>query len=69
MKETIQECEQPALEGDSRFCATSLESLVDFSIRAWEEHQSNLKWGWNGEPGIQTWSGSEGGCRQISGVP
>ncbi|XP_034680552.1 BURP domain protein RD22-like [Vitis riparia] len=32
MKETIQECEQPALEGDSRFCATSLESLVDFSI-------------------------------------
>ncbi|XP_034683848.1 BURP domain protein RD22-like [Vitis riparia] len=32
MKETIQDCEQPALEGDSRFCATSLESLIDFSI-------------------------------------
>ncbi|RVW60517.1 BURP domain protein RD22 [Vitis vinifera] len=32
MKKTIQDCEQPALEGDSRFCATSLESLIDLSI-------------------------------------
>ena len=32
MKETIQDREQPALEGDSRFCATSLESLIDFNI-------------------------------------
>ena len=32
MKETIQDCEQLALEGDSKFCATSLESLIDFSI-------------------------------------
>ncbi|XP_034684229.1 BURP domain protein RD22-like [Vitis riparia] len=32
MKKTIKDYEQPALEGDSRFCATSLESLIDFSI-------------------------------------
>lgn len=32
MKDTLQVCEQPALEGDSRLCATSLESLIDFSI-------------------------------------
>ncbi|XVE59937.1 hypothetical protein DITRI_Ditri05aG0086500 [Diplodiscus trichospermus] len=32
MKETIQNCEIPAIEGEKRYCATSLESLVDWSV-------------------------------------
>nr|CAN83032.1 hypothetical protein VITISV_006147 [Vitis vinifera] len=31
MKEEIEECEEDAMDGESRFCATSLESLIDFS--------------------------------------
>ncbi|XP_059073421.1 BURP domain-containing protein 3-like [Cryptomeria japonica] len=31
MKETLQACERPAEEGENKFCATSLESLVDLS--------------------------------------
>ena len=31
MKKEIEECEEPAMDGESRFCATSLESLIDFS--------------------------------------
>ncbi|KAF8400782.1 hypothetical protein HHK36_014084 [Tetracentron sinense] len=31
MKETIKECEEPAIEGEDKYCATSLESMVDFS--------------------------------------
>uniref|UniRef100_A0A1D1ZGU6 Dehydration-responsive protein RD22 n=1 Tax=Anthurium amnicola TaxID=1678845 RepID=A0A1D1ZGU6_9ARAE len=31
MKQTLQECEEPAAAGESRHCATSLESMVDFA--------------------------------------
>ncbi|KAJ4958604.1 hypothetical protein NE237_025715 [Protea cynaroides] len=31
MKNTIKECEDPAVLGEEKFCATSLESMVDFS--------------------------------------
>ncbi|XP_034680549.1 BURP domain protein RD22-like isoform X2 [Vitis riparia] len=31
MKKEIEDCEEPAMDGESRFCATSLESLIDFS--------------------------------------
>ncbi|KAF2304862.1 hypothetical protein GH714_039202 [Hevea brasiliensis] len=31
MKKTIEECEKPALQGESKYCATSLEAMVDFS--------------------------------------
>ena len=31
MKKEIERCEEPAMDGESRFCATSLESLIDFS--------------------------------------
>ncbi|KAJ4958349.1 hypothetical protein NE237_025460 [Protea cynaroides] len=31
MKNTIKECEAPAVEGEDKYCATSLESMVDFS--------------------------------------
>lgn len=31
MKETLQECESPAINGESKFCATSLESMIDYS--------------------------------------
>ncbi|KAJ4952028.1 hypothetical protein NE237_028860 [Protea cynaroides] len=31
MKSTIQECEEPAMQGEDKYCATSLESMVDFS--------------------------------------
>ena len=30
-KKTLRECEEPAAMGESRYCATSLESMVDFS--------------------------------------
>ncbi|KAF8393362.1 hypothetical protein HHK36_021605 [Tetracentron sinense] len=32
MKNTIKECEEPATKGEEKYCATSLESMVDFSI-------------------------------------
>lgn len=31
IKKTIQECEQTGIKGEEKFCATSLESMVDFS--------------------------------------
>ncbi|XP_031473794.1 BURP domain protein RD22-like [Nymphaea colorata] len=31
MKETLDLCESPAIKGETRFCATSLESMVDFT--------------------------------------
>ncbi|KAJ9183967.1 hypothetical protein P3X46_007759 [Hevea brasiliensis] len=31
MKKTIEEREKPALQGESKYCATSLEAMVDFS--------------------------------------
>lgn len=31
MKETLQECESPAINGESKYCATSLESMIDYS--------------------------------------
>ncbi|CAI0441280.1 unnamed protein product [Linum tenue] len=31
MKNTIEECESPAIKGEEKYCATSLESMVDFS--------------------------------------
>ncbi|XP_043699195.1 BURP domain protein RD22-like isoform X2 [Telopea speciosissima] len=31
MKNTIQECEEPGVQGEDKYCATSLESMVDFS--------------------------------------
>ncbi|CAM8969486.1 unnamed protein product [Rhodiola kirilowii] len=33
MKETLKECELPAEEGEVKTCATSLESMIDFSIQ------------------------------------
>lgn len=32
IKKTLTECEAPAMKGEEKFCATSLESMVDFSI-------------------------------------
>ncbi|XVF19332.1 hypothetical protein REPUB_Repub11eG0101400 [Reevesia pubescens] len=32
IKETIQNCEIPAIKGEERYCATSLESLIDWSV-------------------------------------
>ncbi|CAN6441714.1 unnamed protein product [Victoria cruziana] len=32
MKRTLEECEEPASKGETRYCATSLESMVDFSV-------------------------------------
>ncbi|XWS70348.1 hypothetical protein CRYUN_Cryun03dG0040200 [Craigia yunnanensis] len=31
MKKTIKECEQPQIQGEEKYCATSLESMIDFS--------------------------------------
>jgi hypothetical protein len=31
MEETIKECEEPGIRGEEKYCATSLESMVDFS--------------------------------------
>ncbi|KAM5555385.1 BURP domain protein RD22 [Rosa sericea] len=32
MKRTIKQCEAPAIKGEDKFCATSLESLIDFTV-------------------------------------
>lgn len=32
MKQTIKQCEEPAQEGEEKYCATSLESMVDFTV-------------------------------------
>nr|GMD46036.1 BURP domain protein RD22-like [Ipomoea batatas] len=32
MKKTLEECEAPAMMGEEKLCATSLESMVDFSV-------------------------------------
>ncbi|XP_031102029.1 BURP domain protein RD22-like [Ipomoea triloba] len=32
MKKTLEECEAPAIMGEEKLCATSLESMVDFSV-------------------------------------
>ncbi|KAK8545056.1 hypothetical protein V6N13_066371 [Hibiscus sabdariffa] len=32
IKETIQKCEIPAMKGEQRYCATSLESLIDWTV-------------------------------------
>ncbi|GLJ06571.1 hypothetical protein SUGI_0042230 [Cryptomeria japonica] len=31
MEETLKKCESPAISGETRFCATSMESIVDYS--------------------------------------
>lgn len=31
MEKTIKECEEPGIRGEEKYCATSLESMVDFS--------------------------------------
>ncbi|MBH0213522.1 hypothetical protein GH794_15600, partial [Listeria monocytogenes] len=31
MTKTVNECEDPAVKGEEKYCATSLESMVDFS--------------------------------------
>ncbi|KAK6236869.1 hypothetical protein SCA6_012206 [Theobroma cacao] len=31
MKNTIKECEQPQIQGEDKYCVTSLESMIDFS--------------------------------------
>lgn len=31
MKQTLSQCEEPAMEGETKFCATSLESMVELS--------------------------------------
>ncbi|CAN4076563.1 unnamed protein product [Withania somnifera] len=31
LKQTVQECEEPGIKGEDKYCATSLESMVDFS--------------------------------------
>uniref|UniRef100_A0A5B7BKH7 Putative dehydration-responsive protein RD22 n=1 Tax=Davidia involucrata TaxID=16924 RepID=A0A5B7BKH7_DAVIN len=31
IKQTIKECEEPGIKGEDKYCATSLESMVDFS--------------------------------------
>ncbi|XVE53704.1 hypothetical protein DITRI_Ditri03aG0023900 [Diplodiscus trichospermus] len=31
MKNTIKECEEPQIQGEEKYCATSLESMIDFS--------------------------------------
>ncbi|CAK9182715.1 unnamed protein product [Ilex paraguariensis] len=31
MKKTIKECEEPGITGEEKYCATSLESMIDFS--------------------------------------
>ncbi|KAL9676197.1 hypothetical protein QQ045_004410 [Rhodiola kirilowii] len=31
MKQTVSECEQPAVKGEEKYCATSLESMIDFT--------------------------------------
>ncbi|KAG8653028.1 hypothetical protein MANES_06G160201v8 [Manihot esculenta] len=33
LKETVEDCESPGIKGEDRFCPTSLESLVDFSVK------------------------------------
>ncbi|KAJ0986309.1 hypothetical protein J5N97_004665 [Dioscorea zingiberensis] len=32
MKNTLADCEEPAMRGESKFCTTSLESMVEFSM-------------------------------------
>lgn len=32
MKDTLQECESPGIKGESKYCATSLESMIDYSM-------------------------------------
>lgn len=32
VEQTIRDCEEPAVEGESKICATSPESLIDFSV-------------------------------------
>ncbi|KAK9941314.1 hypothetical protein M0R45_017922 [Rubus argutus] len=32
IKQTIEECEAPSIKGEYKYCATSLESLVDFTV-------------------------------------
>ncbi|KAM0938392.1 putative BURP domain-containing protein [Dioscorea sansibarensis] len=32
MKKTLAECEEPAMDGESKLCATSMESMVEFSM-------------------------------------
>ncbi|XP_059070841.1 BURP domain-containing protein 5-like [Cryptomeria japonica] len=31
MKETLQDCESPAMKGETKFCPTSLEAMIDFT--------------------------------------
>ncbi|KAK9273754.1 hypothetical protein L1049_018564 [Liquidambar formosana] len=31
MEKTMKECEEPGIEGETKYCATSLESLIDFT--------------------------------------
>ncbi|XP_043813742.1 BURP domain protein RD22-like [Manihot esculenta] len=33
LKQTIENCESPRIKGEDKFCPTSLESLVDFSVK------------------------------------
>ncbi|XP_034683290.1 BURP domain protein RD22-like [Vitis riparia] len=45
MKKEIEECEEAAMDGESRFCATSLESLIDFSTSKLGRNVNEVKTG------------------------
>ncbi|KAF3791197.1 hypothetical protein EJ110_NYTH07636 [Nymphaea thermarum] len=44
MKKTLVDCEGEANEGESRYCATSLESMVDFAISQLKTNDSTTYW-------------------------
>lgn len=42
LKKTLKECEMPAINGESKYCATSLESMVKFSIESLSTSDINV---------------------------
>lgn len=38
IKKTITECEEPGIKGEEKYCATSLESMIDFTISKLGKH-------------------------------
>lgn len=38
MKWTMKQCESPAIKGEEKYCATSLESLIDFAVSKLGKH-------------------------------
>lgn len=56
IKETLNECDSPSVKGEEKYCATSLESMIDFSTSKLGKDVQALSTEVEKETGVQTYT-------------